>query len=554
MMSPFIRRLFWPVLIVAAVRAVFGPALHHDFAGFDDSMALYWNPHMGQPLAQNIGWYWAPAHSYMHLYTPVVFTVWNVLAAVGGKAGPPYLPHAINPEIFHAASLVLHAICALLVFTLLRRLIKSDMAAGFGALLFALHPLQVETIAWASGLKDVLCTAFSLASIWFYLSPTSARMSWWRMSASLVCLVLAILSKPAAVMVPALAGVIDLFIVQRPRRTVALKMIPMLLVAGALAILGREVQPNHVVPLIGVGWRPLIVADSLAFYLGKLAMPWDLCVAYGRSPAAVKASGVLAWTWTIPVALAAIVWSLRKNRPWLTASALLFALAPLPVLGWIRFDYQRISTVADHYMNLAMIGPALFLASCVCLIRSRVLIGTIICLLVALAVNSSIQLSYWRTNLAVWQNAVIVAPDCPEAHENLAFAYLDLGPKFASEQVREFRTAVRMKPRDVRDRDMLAGALISAGRMDEAMAEMLTTVRLQEANDHPGAKLPNERLAAYLSLGDLLLARNHPEEAGEMYRKILHQLPHDRTARRHLALSVYRLPNEKPLIYLGAAE
>lgn len=538
------------LLTLAAVLAVFAPVVRHEFAGFDDSKCLYWNQHLGQPLGSNVAWYWS--HSYMHLYTPVIFTVWNVLAAIGRCAPRGYIGITLNPAVFHGASLIVHAVNALLVFALLRRLVKLDVAACLGALLFALHPLQVEAVAWASGLKDLLCTTFALLALWQYVRVVggAGRGAY---ILSLVSLVLALLCKPATVMVPVLAAVIDIGLLGSPTRRVAARVLPMLLIGGVVAVIGRAVQPPSQAALISLPWRPLIVADSLAFYLRKLVMPWGLAVAYGRNPSAGRASGELAWTWIIPAAVAAAVWFWRKGRPWLVVAALLFVLTPVPVLGWIRFDYQRLSTIADHYVYLAMIGPALLLAV---LAQRRATIGVAIGLLVALAVGSAHQLGFWQTNVSVWERAVAIAPYCPEAHENLAFAYRESGPGHIDQQVSEFAAATQLKPDDIREHDLFSGALITAGRTDEAIAEMLTVMRLQEQRDTPNAKLPPERLGAYLSLGDLLLAKNRPDEAAELFRKILRQLPGDRTARTHLALCVFRLPSERPALpfMLGAAE
>ena len=560
------RNKTWPLLVISAVALTFLPVCWHAFAGFDDSMGLYWNPHMGRPLLKNIGWYWT--HPYMHLYTPVVFTVWNLLAVLG-KADPNGPANcSLDPHVFHTASWLLHVGNALLVFVVLRRLMKNDVAAAMGALLYGLHPVQVEAVAWASGLKDLLCAFFCLICLWQYLRAVSPDKNRWNYPLALLALALALLSKPAAVMMPALLAVIDWFMLRRPSRKIAWSILPMLLLAGAAAIVGRAVQPPLQAQLIEPAWRPLVAADAVAFYLGKLVMPWNLAVAYGRNPQAAKINGDLAWTWIIPLTVGLIVFAFRKRRAWLVAAGLFFVLAPVPVLGWIRFDYQRISTVADHYVYLAMFGPALVLCGWLARKRSTPTeeaphlhaglwgyrcAALIVCLV--LGIDSFHQLGYWRTNLEIWQHAIVIAPNCPEAHENLGFAYYDLGPKFAKEQAREFGIAVKMKPDNVRDRDLLAGALIGSGQVDRAIEQMKITMLLQERHDRPGAKLPDDRLAAYLSLGDLLLAKNRPDEAAAMFQKILRQLPNDPTARQHLELCVFRLPNEHPAkpVMLGSS-
>jgi hypothetical protein len=369
---------------------------------------------------------------------------------------------------------------------------------------------------------------------------------------------MALLSKPSAVMVPMLLGVIDRFMLGRPSRRVARSLLPLLVMAGAIAVVGRLVQPPLKVALIGWAWRPLVAMDSLAFYARKLVMPWDLAVAYGRHPAAARMSGQLLWTWIVPAAGALAAWKWRRGRPWLPAAALIFALAPAPVLGLLPFDYQRISTVADHYVYLALLGPALLIAGVVASTARtgssraadcvrRCCCALVAAMLVFLAYDARIQLRYWRTNLEVWEHAVAVAPRCAEAHENLAFAFGDLGGAGDVErEAREFAIAVQLKPEDLRDRDLYAGALMAAGHVNEAIDQMLAVMRLQEQRDAKGAIRPDEdRLTAYRSLGELLLAKRRSAEAAALFRKVLGQVPGDRKARHGLTLCALELPSRE---------
>src|SRR5258706_771380 len=127
-----------------------------------------------------------------------------MLAAVAhasGEAGP------LPAGLFHAASLLFHILTSLVVFALLRRLVVNPTAVLFGALLFALHPVQVETVAWASGLKDVLCGFLILTAVWQYLRFASAQPPRPRLPYVLApaAFVLAILAKPTAMVTPLLA-------------------------------------------------------------------------------------------------------------------------------------------------------------------------------------------------------------------------------------------------------------------------------------------------------------------------------------------------------------
>src|SRR5207247_3214952 len=124
----------------------------------------------------------------------------------------------LNPWVFHGANVLVHALAACVVFLLLRRLEMPDVAALFGAALFAVHPVQVEPVGWTSGLKDVLCGLFSLIALWQYVEYVQRGK--WHYWIAMAAFVWALLCKPSAMMVPAIAIAIDWVILRRPLRQV----------------------------------------------------------------------------------------------------------------------------------------------------------------------------------------------------------------------------------------------------------------------------------------------------------------------------------------------
>jgi len=245
-----------PLLLVAVTLLTFGRVIVNDFAPYDDELTIYSNPRMNPPQFDREGilWYWDnPA---MSLYAPLTYTVWGVVASVS-RVHPKEDPtrFVLDPANFHIASLLLHAASVLLVFAILRRLLKRPWPAAAGALLYALHPLQVETVAWASGLKDLLASALSLATIWFYLravtpaSPAleamdsdeapSSRIDFASYALAIVCFVLALLAKSSAMMTPVLLLVIDGLLLRRGVERTARSVAPFIALVIPAAIVAK---------------------------------------------------------------------------------------------------------------------------------------------------------------------------------------------------------------------------------------------------------------------------------------------------------------------------
>src|SRR5262249_20204565 len=156
------NRRRWPWVVLALVTVlVFARVCSFDFSWWDDWQTVHQNPWLKGPAGAALAYYWA--HPAYGLYIPVTYSAWIGLAAGSSlqQADPKGI--SLNPWVFHSANLLVHLTASLLAFALLRMLLKKDVPALFGAMLFAIHPVQVESVAWVSGLKDVLAGALSLA-------------------------------------------------------------------------------------------------------------------------------------------------------------------------------------------------------------------------------------------------------------------------------------------------------------------------------------------------------------------------------------------------------
>ena len=424
----------WPcwlpaALVFAVTVLVFGRLAWCDFTAWDDPSTIADNRLLRPPSWHGVWFYWTTIGKETpgELYTPVTYTVWSAVAAVAG----------VKAWAYHGANVLLHATAAVVAYGLLRRLLAAcpsgatakrsgaTVAAGAGALLFALHPVQVESVGWASGTKDVLCGLFAMAALWAYVGSVEAvgrGATRRRYALATLLFGLAMLSKPTALVVPLMAAVVDHWMFGRPWPAVARRLWPWAVLMVPCVLWTRAAQQAPWASPVAAWTRPLVAADAVAFDLGKLAWPARLCVDYGRRPVAVYASGALGWTWAVPAVVAGLIlW--RRSRP-LTVAGLLFALPLVPVSGLVPFDFQFYSTPADHYLYLPMFGVALAGAMAVAGVVARWPAagrwGAAV-VLAALGVRSAAQTATWQDTQTVFAHVLAVNPRSFIGHDMLGY-------------------------------------------------------------------------------------------------------------------------------------
>ena len=309
------RKTLIMLLLVGAVAAAYGQMARHDFLLWDDPGTVAGNPRLNPPTWSGVMHYWR--HPEQGLYIPVTYSAWSILAAAAQLDQPDDRGIRLNPAIFHLANIAVHAATAVGVFLILRQLLSHDWAAASGALLYALHPVQVEAVAWISGLKDVLSGMFAMLALWQYLlfarGDQQHRRRWIHYSLATAALALAMLSKPSAMIVPLMALIIDALVIRRPIKRIALSLGPWFVLAAATALVAKLVQPAIGVPHTPLWARPLIAGDALSFYLYKLIFPLHLAIDYGRRPDVAMQSPAFYLAWIVPVLLGVLLLLFRRR-------------------------------------------------------------------------------------------------------------------------------------------------------------------------------------------------------------------------------------------------
>lgn len=470
-------------MIVFAVFITFQRVISADFTNWDDPHTIIDNSDFSPPTLRSLGRIWIEPRA--HLYVPVTYTAWWTIAKISyalTKSGN--VVH--NPHAFHLVSVAAHTISSLAVFALLRTIWKgkSEILALIAALLFALHPIQVEAVAWTSGLKDVLAGMFSIVAMWQYACYAIASRelrgseSWRRVTMhyilAVIALLLAALSKPIAMMVPFTLIVLDRALLGRRWPDVFRGVLPLIVCMIPIAGVARQVQETRgLTTLVPFYLRPLVALDAIGFYLAKLAWPAHLVFDYGRNPRFVI--DTRAWRVMIlaPLALAIATFFVhrsRRRKPEIIAGLTIALLGVSPVLGFTPFDFQEYSTPADHYLYLPMLGIAIAIVGVLMLDRTRAIVAVSAIVLGALAVQSFHQTAHWRDSLAMNSHTLRLNPKSWASYNNRAAAQID-AERF-DDAMRDVNQSLALRPDNDDALNNLASIYLLTGRLQDAVATL----------------------------------------------------------------------------------
>lgn len=542
---------------------------------WDDDLHITANATIVGPLGLKEIWTTSAAN-----YFPLVLTNFWAQHALWG----------LNPMPYHLVTLGFHALCALLLWRVLARL--SVPGAWLGAALWALHPVQVESVAWICELKNTQSCFFFLLAIWFYvrwlevgqgfslpsdvgghaegvLKPRPAFGHLYALA--LFCAVLAILSKPSTVMLPPVLGLIAWW--RRGRLTWRdAAMLAPFFALSALAAGWTIWEQQYHSGAIGPAWaqtrmeRVLIAGHVLWFYLWKLAWPHPLMFIYPRWE--ITATQPLAYVPVLAaIALVIFLWWRRNGamKPVFIA-ALYFGVLLFPVLGFFKIYFFRYSFVGDHFQYLASIGPLVLAGAglTVALKSASVVLRRTIpaALVLVLTLMTTSHGRVFVTSETLWRDTVAKNPTCIMAWLNLA-DYLGRQDRH-EESITTFKHATSLAPNDPEGFNDLGAELLLVGRPAEAFPYLEKAIRLRpdyaDAHNALGSALRDlgrraEAMAyyeravqldpalgsAHNNLGCALAETGRSAEALPHFETALRAKPNDATARANLGDALAQL-------------
>jgi len=411
------------LIITAGTIFAFSPALHNGFSVWDDRVYVTDNPAIKAVTFNNIRKIFTS--EYVGNYQPLTMLTYTA----------EYYLFGLNATVFHATNILFHLANAILVFWFFMLLSGRRVAVGLiGALLFAVHPLRVESVAWIAGRKDVLYAFFLLGALiaYHYYVKTEKKDYY---ALAFACFLCAVLSKAMAVIAPILFFLIDYLERRRLSAKLIAEKVPHLILACIFGVVAFFMQREGVaIKAFMMPYRFFVVFYGFAAYVYKTIFPAHLSVIYPYFPPGVRFYAVSAGTLCVSVACAYVIFRTRRRTRKVVFGALFALVGILPVSQFIPVGG---AIIADRYMYLPAIGlsyvAAELFAWCYrkAAIRSRVVSGVCACMCVGL-IGTYIGLTYNR--VGVWQDSVSLFgevlrqyPASVVAYKCRAIAYKEAG-------------------------------------------------------------------------------------------------------------------------------
>ncbi len=518
------NRLFdkrWkPIILIAAVcllvLAVYWPVLSARALCYDDNRYFVLNP-----LVRNPGWN----------------SAWRFLSEVSNPStvGGYYQPLTmislmldyalVGPTNditqFHRTALTLHiantALIVVLIYLLFGRRIWIASATG---LLFGLHPLTVEAVAWIGERKTLLAAFFALWSLVCYVHYAQSRKKGFFIG-SIVTYMLALLSKPTSTPLPVIMLLIDYWPMRRLSRSAILEKLPFFAlggISGIITIISQSKGASIITPEVYGAMRvPLVICHNIIFYPSKMLWPFNL-TPHNPFPNPLNLSQPMILIGVIGTFLLiiALLVSLRRTRGAMIGW-LIFFIMVLPTMQALQFSDVIAS---DKFVYLPSLGVLLMLGGFLCWIfspqkeKSGLTARGVAAVIMVLAIVSGESvatrkyLASWRDSMSLWTHMVKVTPHAVSPRNNLGTEYFEMGD--FDKAMEQFKIALALDPNNVSTISNIGSTLSSQGKKDEAKYYYEKAIKLNPTGSE-----------GYYSLGLLLISQDKLEEAINLYQGAL---------------------------------
>jgi len=486
---PLRSRLFLGACIVIAVALCYIPAMGAGFV-WDDDLLVTENPLIQGADSLPYVWASSAATDYTPLTTTVFWLQWRLWSD--------------NAAGYHLVNILLHALSALLLWRVLERL--AVPGAWLGALLFAIHPVNVASVAWIAELKNALSLPFYLAAIASFLRFLEVRKAAPYLLA-LLAAACALLSKGSTVILPVILLLCAWWKQPRVTRSDLLALLPFFPLSGVAALVTIHFQSR----VIDIGVIPAPLPARIAraghaiwFYLGKDIWPLHLCAIYPKWPLDMSFLSLV-----LAAALALVLWFGRGRLgrgPFFAWACFLTAL--LPVLGVLNMTFLDQAWVADWWQQLALPAVAALFASVVATLWQRTpspfrraALGLLVaCIIFFLGARTWIEASGYESMETHCLRTLAANPDAWTAHNNLGAVRSSQGR--LDDAAREYQAALRLKPSDSSAHSNLGIVFARLHRFDLAIAEY-----------HAALAVAPDNARIWFNLGNSLRAQRRNDEA-----------------------------------------
>jgi Flp pilus assembly protein TadD len=520
------------VFLLAATFFAYAGVVDNEFVGYDDGVYVSDNENvLGGLTAPGIRW----------AFTTGYAGNWHPLTWISHMLDVDLF--GVDPGAMARTNVVLHGITSVLLLVFVARVTGAFWPSVLIALVFSLHPLRVESVAWIAERKDVLSGLFFMTTLlaWLHYVRKPGVGTY---TIVIVSLAWGLMSKPVLVTLPCVLLLLDFWPLQRVRFEVGvgaslarlvLEKIPLFLLAIVSSLVTMQVQaaggairPEALSPL---DHRIANALTSYLAYLGKIVWPSDLACFY---PLPTFIGDVSPWTLPVfasaafVIGVSVLAWRERRRRPWLGVGWLWFLGMLVPMIGLVQVGNQ---SMADRYTYLPAIGLSLWVVGGLMELgepRARTLsisLGTIVLVVFSLATRRQVEV--WSNGTVLFEHALAVTENNSLAHFNLGTRLLRGTPARIADARPHLEAAVRIDPRHAGARLNLGAVYWLEDRPDQATVYFEHAVRLDPSNAE-----------AHLSLGAARFEQGRIAEAIEHFEIAISLDPENASARSNLG-SVY---------------
>jgi len=534
-------------IVIAVTGAAFHPSTHNEFVDWDDFQNLTQNEHIRSLSAKNF--YWMATTGHMAVWQPVSWFVTAIEYRLFDGADPASFSRGM-----HVTNVLLHALGCCLCFFVIRRLIALTMpgmadrsspatngGALLGTLLFAVHPLRVETVAWATAQPYILALVGSALTVWFYLRAQETGRSSWLVFSTL-CFAFALMAKSAAVPLFLVLSLLDWHPLRRlggsrgwwgaQVRGVWWEKVPYAVLGVCVLVIAPMAKggAGSAMSLAAHGPAARIAQAcyGLVFYPLKTLVPVGLTPIYEiQFPLRISDPKYFVSILVVVVVAVGLVVARRRLRG-MTAAVLAYAVMVLPVLGFLQSGNQE---VADRYSYLSCVALSVPIAGGWVWLwrrggpsfRFKIPVGlAAAAVLVLLAGLTWRQCGFWRDTASLWTRAVDVQEDSSLAQNGYGYVLLQEGR--VEEAIERFQRAIEIKPTNDVAHENLWNAFQKLGRLDDL------ALAYQE-----GLRVFPDWWEVHRALGNVRFRQHRYREAIESYESALRLQPDD--ARTHATLA-----------------
>jgi tetratricopeptide (TPR) repeat protein len=470
------------LLLAVITLALYNPVNHHPFVNYDDDRYVTENPHVRQGLT---------ADTFTWALTSTEQANWHPLTWMSHALDVSL--YRLNPSGHHFTSVLLHAVNVVLLFLLLVWATGRLGPSLFVAALFAVHPIQVESVAWIAERKNVLCTMFFFLTLWAY-GWYVRKPDWKRYLLVAAMFAAGLASKPMVITLPFVLLLLDYWPMKRVRGTDAvspkgpsypwsrlvLEKLPVLALSAASALITMHAQQTggavRTTAEFSFGGRFANAICSYAMYLWKMVCPLRLAPLYPHRGDSLAGWQVLVAA-VILIAVTALVLKFRTRR-YLPVGWLWFLGMLVPVIGLVQVGD---AAMADRYAYIPLIGVFVMIAFGIADFSEKRKLGlwpalpaTVV--LIALAALTLRQIGYWQSNYDLWSHTLAVTENNFIAENNLGGALILEGKE--EEAHPHFQAAARINPRDPMSRSNLGTYFQTHNQMHEAVAQYESAINL----------------------------------------------------------------------------